>query len=328
MDFKDSIKQISERVEKLKGSPCKGVFIMKMPILIIFSFMLLCCSKDKEIPTPDPINPDSWLDDFMNEYNIRKQGLKLAWTTTGIDTSTVYAIGILDGKLWVGGYGKATKRQFFDWVEDVELDTVINYYKGYGEYGSFKVDAYILLYPYQNNNAYCFLLSRWNRTDNLLIMNDLYFVRDGLSKKNRGRYDGIIPWYQGILVPTLCDGDIAHICFNMQGDSLFLAKNEPNIEYSCTPIDFEEYINFVGCLNNRDVRAAFFQRVNLKTRKIIWENKTMPLKDLPDNTRFDYYAVEKSNNTWTYSVYYTLYNGTKGSSNIVLDIITGQFELK
>jgi len=309
-----------------------------MKKVISFALMAMIlngCSKYEE-----PLNVISNVNDpiqiLTKEYNINKQGLTVESAISGIDTSTIYFNGRINGKLWVGAYEKASKKQLLDFTENVKLDTVVNYSLGNGQYDSFGVQKFALFYPYEYNNSFCFLLLGYGGQERKGTSDDLYFIQGNTVKKYRtispyqNCYNQIIPWYQGIAVEMsdiIYSGDI---CYNMQGDSLFTTKYDYHIRLgSYSPISYEECIDF---FHSSYLNGYFFQRINLKTGETIWEIRNKdgsgPFNYLPEKTRLDNYTITKSNNEWTYTVNYTLYNGQKGIAMIVLDIKSGQFEIK
>lgn len=309
----------------------KRIFFLLLVVPIIFS----SCSKDKE---EEPVALDSYegseIKKIIDEYSIRKQGLKIESFVLGTDT-TIFFNGRINGKLWVGGFETKSKEQILDWIENEKLDTVISYHKGYGVYDNLMIKKFVLAFPYKYNNSFCFLLRGHDQDGGMYKSScDLYFLQNNVMKKLRTIYSahsgldhfvGITPWHHGIVVKKTSE---KHVCFNMQGDSLFTINSGFGIKPSYSPINYEECIDFSTATATTDLRMSFFRRLNLKTNETIWKNEIFPLNNLPKNTRFDNYTITKANNEWTYNVNYTLFDGTKSSVRILLNIENGKFELK
>lgn len=307
-------------------------------LALAITLCLLGCSNNPDEPLlENSENSETFSEKLIKEYNINKQGLNIESVTNGIDTSHIFLNGRINGHLWIGEYEKKSKKQILDWIENSELDTIVNYYKGYGEYGTFNVKKFALDYPYENNNAFCFLL--WGR-DNVSGMNknvssDLYFIQNSSTiKKYRTIYSSqnslkyyqkITPWHQGVVVEKAYE---EHVCFNMQGDSLFTINSVFGIKDSYSPINYEECIDFSTSTTTKDLRKSFFQRIDLKNNQSIWINPMLPLSDIPNNVRFENYTIEKLANEWTYIVNYTLYDGSKKTTLIKLNIGNGNFVVK
>lgn len=306
---------------------------MKKLLLIVLSGIVICgCSGGKDnTPTYTPGDGDymGGFNDYKKEYNINKDGLEIDYMSTGIDTTTVYFNGRIDGKLWVGGYEKGSKKEILDWADNVRLDTVVNYNKGYGIYENFKVYRYNISFPYKYENAYCFILNGGG-SDN--SFSDLYFINNNnLTKKHRsvGSYNSeafryIFSWFEGVMVENKKE---ELVCFNMQGDSLFVVQDRSiyyYVESNSCPISYEECIRLI--YNYSGFNGFYFERLNLKTKEIIWEEKIMPLTDIPENARINGHTISKSGNEWTYVFNHTLYSGEKGTTTILLNIDSGELE--
>lgn len=303
--------------------------------------LFLACSHEET-----PFVDDRYsLPQIKNEYNINKKGLTIEEVTDGWnvidstdsiiimpDTDTLLFVkGRINGKLWIGCYDKKTKKQYLDWTSPEKLDTVITYNMGYGEYEKVVINNYDLNYPCKNKNKYCFeLVGRGNSSP--ISIPFLYFIDDGkLTKKYTASdcCDKIIPWFESVIIQY----DFSkRVCYNMMGDSLFIVKDifPMAIEYNLDrqiPINIEEMIFFDWQGENYPNNPCHIERVNIRTGKTIWQAKNSSL-NFPDKVRLSDYRIKKSGNICEYAGNYVLYDGTKGTFSILLNIDTGQFELK
>ncbi|MDR3366959.1 MAG: hypothetical protein LBO71_08345 [Prevotellaceae bacterium] len=298
-------------------------------IFIIWPFIFSSCVENED-PHPTEIItiPETQFGQLIKEYNINKDGLVVESVVNGIDTALLVFNGRIGAKLWVGYYKKEDKSQILDWTETTKLDTIVNFYKGYGEYDNLKVEKFALGFPYKFKNSFCFLLfGRESEMISYKASSDLYFINsNSLIKKlktistQRYHYQQIIPWYDGIVAKL---GNENFVCYTMSGDSLFTFKNGIGIK-AYSAINYEECIDFG--LNSSDFHKYFFRRINLQSNETIWTNDNQPLKDLPNNARLDKINIQKNDNIWVYEVNYTQFDGTKQVVKISLNINNGVFE--
>lgn len=307
--------------------------------------LFLACSHEEEEKTPtDFYTAESFFSSpfsqIKSEYNINKEGLRIEYFANGWngidrtdsiitlpDTDTLLFVnGRIDGKLWIGCYDKKTKKQYLDWTSPEKMDTVITSYKGYGEYEKTVIDNYRIYYPCKNKNKYCFeLVGRGTSS----ITSFLYFIGDNkLTKKYTTNYGyKISPWFESVLIQY---GSSKNVCYNMMGDSLFTVNGNIGIGYNLNrqiPINIDEMIDFDWRGENYPNDPCHFKRVNIRTGETIWEAKNLPL-NFPDKARLSDYRIKKSGNICEYTGNYILYDGAKGTFRILLNINTGQFELK
>lgn len=263
-----------------------------------------------------------------------------------IDTGTVFIHGRIDGKLWVGCYDVANKTQYLDWTESEKLDTVAIHYKGYGEYDTIKIKKFRLedVHVYENYDSYCFILnsSGFGSAPYPSYYTNLYFITDGiLSKKHTRKYpemcfSKIRSWYDGVLI--LLGGGSQTICYTLTGDSLFTATEDFGIWEEGRgyffPINREEAIifSYYGTISidieNNFHHTFHFNRVNIKTGESVWGNEVIVSKQLPDRAKINFKEIKKADAIWEFICDYILYDGTKGTFHILLNIDTGHYELK
>lgn len=304
--------------------------------------LFLACSHEETPAVDDGYS----LSQIKSEYNINKEGLMIervvdGWNginrTDSIITvpdtdALLFVSGRIDGKLWIGCYDKKTKKQYLDWTNPEKLDTVITHNWGYGEYETAIINNYDLNYPCKNKNKYCFILDRWGDSSSIRI-SFLYFISDNkLTKKCPIDYGcKITPWFESVIIQY---GSFTNkrVCYNMMGDSLFIVKDifPMAIGYNLDrqiPINVEEMIFFDWQGENYPNNPCHIERVNIRTGKTIWEAKNSSL-NFPDKARLSDYKIKKSGNICEYAGNYILYDGTKGTFRILLNIDTGQIELK
>lgn len=312
-------------------------------ILFCKAFVILAISMTigcSESPNIDEsiLSVETPLDKIKKEYNITKEGLFLESASDGIDTMQLFVNGRFNENLWVGCYDKTTKKQIFEWVEKEKLDTIFHLNIGYGEYSHFKIKVFHIRYPYYIDGQLYFILWGYNPDiptnigiSGRVISSDLYFIKNNnLIKKQRSFtypteafYQEIKPWHNSIFSKYQ---DNINICFSANGDSLFSFNNVWSTLERSEPIGIEECIEFNTSLYTSNVRVFHFKRHNLKTKETLWENENKPLNNIPKDDRLDSTIIDKNNNIWTYSFFYTSFtDGAKYTKLIDLNIETGEF---
>ena len=292
--------------------------------------MLFSCSKDA-VDIPIDRNTDESFWNPFKEYNINKEGLILELSSVGLDTTQLFINGRYKERLWIGCYNKITKEQIFEWTESEKLDTVFHLNIGYGDFSDVNIERFVIRSPYYVDKQLYFILQ--GRNHDRIVSSDLYFIKNkSLIRKNRSFaypdgsfYQDIKPWYNSIFSKYNQD---ENICFSLEGDSLFIYDDTfSTIKYS-EPISIEECIEFNQEAIGYNLRNCFFKRKNLKTNKTIWSNDIKPFENLPLSARIDDKSLEKDNNIWTYSYFYTLIDGSKHSKVINIDIESGELTIK
>jgi len=314
---------------------------MKKILFFLFALVMFAgCSKDEEQPTTHEAYIETTLDILRKEYNITKEGLFLESFSDGIDTNQFFFNGRFNKSLWIGCYDKKTKKQIFEWVEKDKLDTIFHLNIGFGEYSDVKVKVFYIKYPYYADGQFYFILWGYNPDisnnsfTGRIISSDLYFIKNNnLLKKQRSVtypiasfYQDIKPWFNSIFSKYQ---DNINICFSANGDSLFSFDNVLSTIERSEPISIEECIEFNASFLTSNVRDFYFKRINLKTNKILWINQNRPFNNIPKNDRLDKKIIEKNNNIWTYSFFFTSFiDGAKYTKRINLNIETGELIFK
>ncbi len=326
----------------------------KILSIICLACLFSACGHD-DTSDLEPVVP---LDSLYNEpdpfseikeaYNINKEGLKIeGWenpidSICQVDSGTIFIHGRIDGKLWVGCYDVANKTQYLDWTESEKLDTVVTYHKGYGEYETDNIKRFKITDVYKNRDNYCFILdaSALDLSDptpySFLYYTHLYFITDGiLNKKHTRKYpemrfNKIEPWYDGVLVSAIgwSGSETKTTCYTLTGDSLFTADFNTKLgedKLYLSPVNREEAIIFNEY--RKENYSYYFRRVNIKTGESVWSNEGKPLKQLPNKAKINFKEIKKSGNIWEFICDYILYDGTKGTVHIFLNIDSGQFGL-
>lgn len=317
-----------------------------LSIICLACLFSACSSDDPPVTTVTETEDTFWTNPepfsgIKKGYNINKEGLKIEGyrapidSTCQVDSGTIFIHGRIDGKLWVGCYDVANKTQYLDWTESEKLDTVAILYKGYGEYDTIKISERFTVedvYVYKNYKSCCFILKTYPPSSQNSYSN-LYFITDGiLSKKHTRKYpekhfDKIRPWYEGVLVSTSSQT----ICYTLTGDSLFTADFNTRtgvVKLYLSPVNREEAIIFNEYEYRKENYSYYFERVNIKTGESVWSNEGKPLKQLPNRAKINFKEIKKSGNIWEFIFDYILYDGTKGTAHILLNIDTGHCELK
>ena len=306
-------------------------------ILMLTPFLFGCSKDDSPANEPSVLENENILDKLRKEYNITKEGLFLESASNGIDTMILFINGRFNESLWIGCYDKTTKKQIYEWVEKEKLDTIFHLNIGFGEFSDLKVNVFYIKYPYYADGQLYFIL--WGYNQNIstnigisgrIISSDLYFIKNNnLLKKqrsftypNESFYQDVKPWFNSIFSKYQ---DNINICFSANGDSLFSFNNVWSTLERSEPIGIEECIELNTSHYTSNVRDFHFKRHNLKTKETLWENENKPLNNIPKDDRLDSTIIDKNNNIWTYSFFYTSFtDGAKYTKLIDLNIETGE----
>ena len=302
---------------------------------IIFLFALAAvlfagCSKDS-VPW------ETIEERLKKEYNINNPGLMLESFGTAYDTSYMFFGGRINNKLWVGYYDKETKQPLLDWTDNNVLDIIKPFSIGYGETVTYKLDEFRVQKIYNNSGIFSFILWGYDSSNPGVIISDLYFINNEkiikIYKEDKyslqGIYTRFVPWFEGSMAETSTN----YICYNTLGEELFRIENNlyPTLagyvfSENIMPINYEEGIIFET--NSIFKTNSIFSRIDINNNVRVWNNPTKPLSSLPNDAKIGDTVIDKlTGYEWKYSVPYTLYDGTKGTVEILLNINTGYFEI-
>lgn len=308
------------------------MYIMKKKTLgfLLLMILIASCSGDNEVEPRNYIS-DQWTE-LAEIYSIDRERVIIDGYNPGMDATFVFFNGRIDGRLWIGGYEKETKKNILDWTESTKLDTLINVDLGFGDKGELLIDSWHAKDFRKHGNYLCFILtslqSGYKRYSDLYFLNINNFIakhrKSSLSSGNNdAMFWNLIEWSDGILAEIWKQGVIRHECYDMNGVFLystpyymFLSSRE------LAPIDYEEYMQYTLSDTGKAIR---FLRSNLKTGETIWKNAEETIIDNSEEIiRIDGVSIEKGNLIWVYTVNYTRYSGEKRVFKANVNIQTGE----
>ncbi len=314
---------------------------MKKYIFNLMLVLFLIGCSDNKYPPEQPTFATR-LNELRQEFGVYDEELILESFRRGVDTTQVFFNGRINGKLWIGCYDSNSKTKIFEWVEDKKLDTVFHLYEGYGETVEYKIESFIIDYPYYYDEYLIFILRGGGDIylDSPHII-DLYFVTKGSqvkkykslihsSQTGYGCYLDIVPWENSVFsrhYSIFSEHFDDYVCFSLAGDSLYTIKNSEylNIQ-NLEPVSIEEHIH---CRSQTNTNEFFFQRFNLKADSVVWESKIKSPFEIIERDRQDSVILQKNSTTWDYSFFYTTFaEGKKYSIHLTVDVESGDIAVR
>lgn len=284
----------------------------KLLLLLLVVAGIVGCDKadgDKEKSYPD--NYFS-LEKFAKEYGIDTKIILMLGVNDTEMLDNTYFTGIKNNKLWIGAYNLNSKKQIKTFL------SIDNYYREIkhtvphvGEViDTIKVNYIQSLITNDNSTVF---LSQISTNKNSFFSEILFCKENEINKIIKIDFvNKIQEWSNNsILVQT---DDFLH-CLSLSGEFHYKVKQLPFI-YNMIPInDIHECISYSG---------LEFKRMNLETSKELW-NQTINL-NIPETAK---YGLTKSElfDTNTVKVTYniTLYDGTKTTKTVNIDVNTGEY---
>lgn len=309
---------------------------MKMKRILMgclsLGLLIAGCSDDEKIESVFVVG-DEWTE-LANTYNVDRTRITVDYYTPGSDTAYVFFNGRIDGRLWIGGYEKESKKKILDWTESSKLDTLGTVDLGYGEIAKYLVNKWTTRDFHKRDNYLCFILNSTKDGHGYGLFNDLYFLNRNYlvikhrnvllySDPNDAEFRNIIEWHDGVLVSMWRNGIILRYeCYDMNGTHQFSTKQIPE---NSTSVNFEEYIQYT--INNTN-KTIDFLRGNLKTGETIWKNTEKTIIDNSNETiRIDNVSIQKEGLIWVYTINYTRYSGEKKTIKASVNVQTGEIKI-
>lgn len=311
-------------------------------ITLILSILALTlfysCSEDSDAPQLE-MNQPSWDDEIREEFGIDIEGLVLE-SAYNIDSTAVLVGGRIENKLWVGGYSKGDGECFMEFKENSLLDSIVTVHKGYGEYAEIEVEKRAVLSGYTTQDYTVFILGL-----DPIPTADLYFTKgNNLLRKCRfldesgyvspnEYYRGILTWYENTVLVSSYNYNTnayTYTVFSLDGDSLLniSSKYHPYTETHKHLINNEEFIQtgISESLSSQSLQDRRFSRINAKTEETVWTTANCPLSEIDGSVKVTSLSIDKQNESWTYTIKYTQYDGASKQAEVKLNIATGDYQ--
>jgi hypothetical protein len=234
----------------------------------------------------------------------------------------IYVYGSKDKKLYIKGFNKNDKQNFWTWTSKTEF-TPLN------EATASKVNDVIIDHVYKDHNNYFILMYNIGTDNN--IYQKLLFVSNGSEvlkeynlTDNRNPFtfgDEINDWYgNSFLINTHVNfgnniGREVIRCYNFNGEVIFDTTMQDYINSYYLPLNIEESLFF----KNKSIK-----RHNLKTNTIVWESDK--IENIPDNALIDNVTFEAASDDFTKCTIKYTSNGTdKKIFTATIDNQTGNY---
>ncbi|MFA6838498.1 MAG: hypothetical protein WCR12_06625 [Dysgonamonadaceae bacterium] len=245
----------------------------------------------------------------------------------GTDTTLIYVYGSKDNKLFVKGFNKENKQNFWTWTSKTEVNTSNNLPIN-------KINDVIIDQVYKDQNDYFILM--YNIGTNSDIYQKLLFVSNGnevFKEFNLTDFSNqltfgknITSWYEdSFLINTYIDfgnnqGVEVLRCYDFEGEVLFDTAKPKNIgSYSSNsylPLSTEESLF---------LEKNILKRHNLRTDSILWESSK--IESIPDNAIINNVNFEVINSEYTRcTINITLIGGEKKTVSIKISNATGDYQ--
>lgn len=294
----------------------KTLRLLATLLLVALSTGLYSCSKDDFVDTPPiPVTPDDGGDskedpfeDYLGEDYSNITCLSLDFRQGDIVTIS----GLKSKHLWFGYYDKSSKKKLFEWKDVEETDTIQQLHKGYGEYEQIIIKRIYSIY-YKKTSTGDIVQFEYSTTSTGGCQT--IFTSNGKTKRTtiqEGNYGDYMPndWYKESIF-------IRNYCYTHEGDTIYMAKEEPSFYYSNTLLSYEEGIQFIES-------SVSFIRKNYRFNNNVW---FIMLKnyDIPTDAKVDYSLLDKSSNIWKYKLHVKHYDGTNDEYIYFVNIDDGEF---
>lgn len=289
----------------------RTIRLLATSLLVALSMGVNSCGDDDFESTPTTeVDTDNLLDKtdkLFAEYIENYSNIKCRYGLQG--ESSVLLSGLKDGHLWFSEYDAVTKQLKSEWTDIEETDTILNIYKGYGEYETVKLN-YIVPAFYKKTTTGDIVTLKLNS------YNQTIFTFNKQSKRTELQSDyqkNIIAnnWYSESIF-------IGNCCYSNEGEIIYEAKESPqfeNGEIDALLISYEEGVKCKG---------RHISKYNYKDSKTVWSTYIEPPFDITSDAKTNYTLLDNSTNVWQYKCEVTFYDGTKNDFTFKINIDNGK----
>ena len=223
--------------------------------------------------------------------------------------SSVLLSGLKDNHYWFSEYDAATKQLKSEWTDIEESDTILNIYKGYGEYETVKLN-YILPTFYKKTSTGDIVTLKLNG------YNQTIFTFNKQSKRTELQSD-----YQKNVVANDWYAEsvfIGNCCYSNEGEIIYEAKKAPRFENGKTDallISYEEGIECTG---------RHISKYNYKDSKTVWATYIESPFEITSDAKINNTLLDNSTNVWQYKCEVMFYDVSKNEFTFKVDINNGK----
>ncbi len=284
-------------------------------LMVMVSMGLCSCSKDfiDEPPKPSIEGGGGSMEDLFKDYlgedydNITH----LNYNSEKDDTLTFF--GLKNKHLWFAYFNGPSKKKLYEWEDIEETDAIQKFYIGYGEYNEIVIGSVKLGYHRKTKvgDIVGFLLFE---DTGYGAFHQTIFTSNGKSKRanTKFKYPPIVDyndWYDESVF-------IDDTCYSKEGEVIYSIKDSYLLQtlHAIEPVSYEEGIRF---------SKSSIERFNIKEKKSVWTTSLKDI-DIPSDAKVNYTILDKSTKIWKYKLDIVLYDGTKKSVTLKVDIETGK----
>lgn len=246
---------------------------------------------------------DKLFAEYIEDYsNIKcRSGLK--------GESAVLVSGLKDNHLWFSEYDAVSKQLKSEWTDIEKTDTILNIYKGYGEYETIKLN-YVVPAFYKKTSTGDIVTLKLNG------YNQTVFTFNKQSKRTELQSD-----YQKNVVANDWYAEsvfIGNCCYSNEGEIIYEAKEAPrfeNGEIDALLVSYEEGI---------ECKGKYISKYSYKDSKTVWSTYIEPPFEIAPDAKISYTLLDNSTNVWQYKCEVMFYDGSKNEFTFKIDIHNGK----
>lgn len=278
-------------------------------LLVALSMEISSCG-DNELESVPPITENNYMDiinKLFAEYIKDYSNIKCRFGLQGEET--VLLSGVKNKYMQVCEYDAVTKQLKSEWTDIEETDTILNIYKGYGEYETVKLN-YFLPEFYKKTSVGNIVTVRLNGHYSQTI-----FTFNSQSKrtelqsdyqKNVRAYD----WYAESVFIGKC-------CYSNEGEIIYEAKETPRFENGKIDALLISYEEGIVC------KGRHISKYSYKDSKTVWSTYIEPPFEIASDAKISYTLLDNSTNVWQYKCEVMFYDGSKDEFTFKIDIDSG-----
>ncbi len=246
-------------------------------------------------------------DKLFAEYIKDYSNIKCRFSFQG--ESSVLLSGLKDNHLWLSEYDVDTKQLKSEWTDIEETDTILNIYKGYGEYETVKLNYFFPEFYKKTsvgnivtvglNGYYSQTIFTFNSQSKRTELQSDY-------QKNVRAYD----WYAESVFIGKC-------CYSNEGEIIYEAKETPrfeNGEIDALLISYEEGI---------ECKDRHISKYSYKDSKTVWSTYIEPPFEIASDAKISYTLLDNNTNVWQYKCEVMFYDGSRNEFTFKIDIDSG-----
>lgn len=223
--------------------------------------------------------------------------------------SSVLLSGLKDNHYWFSEYDAATKQLKSEWTDIEESDTILNIYKGYGEYETVKLHSVAPMFYKKTSTGdiVTFTLNNYRQT---------IFTFNGQSKRTDLQSD-----YQKNVVANDWYAEsvfIGNCCYSNEGEIIYEAKEAPRFENGKIDDLLISYEEGIEC------KGRHISKYNYKDSKTVWVTYIESPFEITSDAKINYTLLDNSTNVWQYKCEVMFYDGSNNEFTFKIDIDNGK----